>query len=95
MAPFTIIVLFITRPSMGKKRGKLGEKNSRSNTNNASLVVARIAKQSVPTHAPQETFGGFHRLDEETIKYFLEVKSHLDTLENPEEQALLVRGPHS
>ncbi|CAL8466393.1 g5929 [Coccomyxa elongata] len=56
------------------------------------VVVAHRPKQAVPSpsSAPQEAFGGFHRLDEDTIKYFIEAKSHLDGLDDPEEQALLV-----
>ena len=47
-----------------------------------------------PEQPSKEAIGGFHRLDDQTVTYFQEVKSHFDTLDDPEEQALLVRSMH-
>ncbi|BDA51236.1 Nucleolar protein 9 [Coccomyxa sp. Obi] len=76
----------------GKFKGNLGQTKNKSDPRKQPVVVAHRPKQAVPSpsSAPQEAFGGFHRLDEDTIKYFTEAKSHLDGLDDPEEQALLV-----
>jgi hypothetical protein len=77
---------------MAGKRDQKEKKKTKKKRNQKPVVVAQRPKQVHPssTSAPTETFGGFQRLDDETIKYFLEVKSHFDSLDDPEEQALLV-----
>ena len=79
-----------------KKEGKRKENSRQMKRKNDArkqpVVIAHRPKEAVPSPSsgPREAFGGFHRLDEDTIKYFIEAKSHLDGLDDPEEQALLV-----
>lgn len=79
----------------GKHKESVKSLRKDSDARKQPVVVAHRPKQAVPlpSNAPQEAFGGFHRLDEDTIKYFIEAKSHLDGLDDPEEQALLVMPP--
>lgn len=62
---------------------------SQSHKRNAAVVVQQPKRPEPGSVAVSSS--GFHRLDEETIQYFQEVKSHFDTLEDAEEQALLVQ----
>lgn len=77
---------------MAGKRDQKEKKKTKKKRNQKPVVVAQRPKQVHPssTSAPTETFSGFQRLDDETIKYFLEVKSHFDSLDDPKEQTLLV-----
>lgn len=79
----------------GKRAKTVKQIQKSSGPRKEPVVVAHRPKQAVPSpsSAPQETYGGFHRLDEDTINYFTEAKSHLDGLDDPEEQALLVIPP--
>ncbi len=77
---------------MGANKDPKGKKKTKKKPHVKRVVVAQRPKQGPQSSsgAPSETFGGFQRLDDETIKYFLEVKSHFDSLIDPEERALLV-----
>jgi hypothetical protein len=67
------------------KKAKLNAKSDRTHTG----VVRHVAsKPEVST--PAETLGGYSRLDYETIKYFVEIKAHFDTVDEVEGRTLLV-----
>ena len=76
------------------KETRTGKPSANGNARPSQRAATVVQQPRRPEQPGKEAKGGFHRLDEETITYFQEVKSHFDTLDDPEEQALLVPSMH-